>query len=351
MQKAIAEVLETQNFIYGPAVERFEKEFASYIGVRHCVALHSGTAALWLMLWASGVGPGDEVITTPLTFFATVEGILLCGAKPVFVDVDPRTLNMDASSVERALSPRSKALLPVHLYGQPADMEALRAVAERRGLILFEDAAQAAGSLYRGLKAGSLSRAASFSFYPGKNLGAYGDAGAVLTDDAELAARVRRLSNHGSERKNYHERLGFNVRPSSIQAAVLSVKLRYLEQWNERRRALAESYRRLLGGLPGLSWIEESAHSRSNYHLFVVRHSRRDALLEHLRGQGIEADIHYPVAAHLQPACGSARLPAGSLPHAEKAVGEILSLPLFPEMTQIQLEKVGRAVAGFCRRA
>lgn len=344
---ALAEVLESQHFVLGPAVERFEGEFAAFIGAKHCVALQSGTAAVWLGLWAAGVKPGDEVITTPLTFFATVEAVLLCGARPVFVDVDEKTLNLDPDLIEAAITPRTRAIVPVHLYGQPADMDAVLAAAKPQGLFVLEDAAQAVGSLYKGRKAGSLAPAAAFSFYPGKNLGAYGDAGAVVTSDEKLAQRLRLLRNHGMAVKNRHEILGVNARLEAFQGAVLSVKLKRLEEWNAARRRHSKAYRQALDGVAGLSIVEERPDCRSNYHLFVVRHPRRDALLEHLRSRGIQADIHYPVASHLQPACGDAVMKPGSLPVAERAVGEILSLPMFPELTLAQIDRVAAALRGF----
>jgi len=348
IDRAIAGIVESQSFVLGPAVKRFENEFAGYCGVSHCVALDSGTAAVWLMLQALGVKSGDEVVTTPLTFFATVEGILLCGAKPVFADVDDRTLNLDPRKVAAALTKRTRAILPVHLYGQPADMDALRRIAEPRGLFLLEDAAQSAGSLYRGKKAGGLGRAAAVSFYPGKNLGAYGDAGAVLADDAVLADTLRMLRDHGGRKKNYHDLPGLNARMDALQGAVLSVKLKHLDRWNAARRAHAEAYRQALSGTPGLGFVEELPECRSNCHLFVVRHARRDELLAALRGEGIQADIHYPVCSHLQPAAGEGRRPAGSFPAAEKAAGEIVSLPMYAELTAAQRARVVSAVRRFC---
>jgi len=348
IDRAIAGVVESQYFVLGPVVKAFEDAFAAYCGVSHCVALDSGTTAVWLMLQALGVKPGDEVVTTPVTFFATVEGILLCGAVPVFADVDDRTLNLDPAQVEAALTPRTKAILPVHLYGQPADMDPLRDIAERRGLPLLEDAAQSAGALYRGRKAGSLGRAAAVSFYPGKNLGAYGDAGAVLSDDSGLADALRMLRDHGGRKKNYHDILGTNARMDALQGAVLSVKLAHLDRWNAARREHAEAYRAALTGTPGLRLLDELPGCRSNYHLFVVRHARRDALLAALRGAGIQADIHYPVCCHVQPAAGAGRRPAGSFPVAEQAVREIVSLPMYAEMGEEQRARVVAVVRRFC---
>lgn len=349
IDRAVAEVLESQHFVLGPAVERFEREFAEYLGVKHCVALQSGTTAVWLGLLALGIKPGDEVITTPLTFFATVEGILLCGAVPVFADVDPRTLNLDPARAEAVVTPRTRAIVPVHLYGQPAEMDAFRDIAKRRNLALLEDAAQSAGSLYRGKKAGSLSCASSLSFYPGKNLGAYGDAGGVATDDEKVCRQLRRLRDHGSDKKNHHEILGVNARMEALQGAILSVKLKHLDAWNAARREKAAAYREALAGIAGIACIEELPHCRSNCHLFVIRHARRDALLAHLRADGISADIHYPLAGHLQKALGERAMAPGSLPIAEKAVLEIVSLPLYAELTREQAERIVASVLRFCR--
>jgi dTDP-4-amino-4,6-dideoxygalactose transaminase len=347
VDRAVLDVLAAQFFVLGPHVEKFERDFAAYCGAKHCVGVQSGTSALMLMLQGLGIGPGDEVITTPLTFFATSEAILLCGATPVYADVDPATLNLDPKKAAAAVTKKTKALMPVHLYGQPADMAALASLARDKGLILLEDAAQAAGSSLDGRKAGSLARAASFSFYPGKNLGCYGEGGAITTDDDALAETLKGLRAHGSPKKNWHPILGGNYRLEAIQGAVLNVKLPRLDAWNDARRRLAARYREKLAGAQGLSFVEERAPARSNYHLFVVRHARRDALLSHLRERGIEADIHYPVASHLQPAAGPAARPEGSFPDAEKAIAEIVSLPLFPEMTDAQQDRVCDAVRQF----
>lgn len=347
MEPAILAAVRGGSFILGQEVEAFERAFAAYLGVRHFVACQSGTSAITLMLQAAGIGPGDEVVTTPLTYFASTEGILQAGALPVYADVDPRTLNVDPGRVEAALTPRTKAILAVHLYGQPADMDALRALAERKGLLLFEDAAQAAGSAYKGRKAGSLGRAASFSFYPGKNLGAYGDAGGMATDDDGIALGMRRLRNHGCDVKNHHLLPAGNERLETIQGAVLGVKLPRLDSWNAARRRHAEAYRAELAGVPGLSFVEEAPGCVSNCHLFVVRHGRRDALLESLRSRGIMADVHYPLASHLQPALGARKGRPGQFPAAEKACSEIVSLPLYPELTPDLIGRVAAAVRDF----
>lgn len=347
MDAAILSAVESGQFILGPAVEKFEKDFAAYLGVKHFVCCQSGTSAIALMLQAAGIGPGDEVVTTPLTYFASSEGILQAGAFPIYADVDPRTLNIDTARVEEALTPKTKAILAVHLYGQPADMDALNALAKKKGLLVFEDAAQAAGALYKGKKTGGLGKAASFSFYPGKNLGAYGDAGGIATDDETVALGMRRLRNHGCDKKNYHLVAAGNERLETIQGAVLNVKLPHLDAWNAARRRHAQAYREALSGIPGLSFVHELPGMTSNYHLFVVRHPKRDALLKHLNAQGVMADIHYPVASHLQEALGARRGHAGQFPITEKAVGEILSLPLFPELSPAQIARVAAAVRSF----
>lgn len=344
---ALREVLESQQFILGPAVESFEDSFARYLGVTHFVGASSGTTALWLALRAVGVEEGDEVVTTALTYFATIEAIAGCGAVPVFVDVEPRTLTLDPALVERAIGPKTKAIVAVHLYGQTADMDALNSLAAARGVTVVEDAAQAAGSRYKGRKAGTLARAAAFSFYPGKNLGAYGDAGGVATSDDAVAAAVRRLRHHGMEEKNRHDVMGINARMDALQAAVLSAKLPRLDAWNAARRRLAEAYRRALTGVAELACLEGADAGESNQHLFVVRHRRRDALLAHLRGRGIEAAVHYPIASHRQPALGALATTPGLLPVVERAVGEVLSLPLFPEMTPAQVTRVIDAIRSF----
>jgi len=347
MDRAILAAVESGQFILGAAVEEFEKDFAAYLGVKHFVACQSGTSAIALMLQAAGIGPGDEVVTTPLTYFASTEGIVQAGASAVYADVDARTLNLDPKKVEAALTKKTKAILAVHLYGQPCDMDALAALAERKGLLLFEDAAQAAGSLYKGKKAGAFGKAASFSFYPGKNLGAYGDAGGAATDDDAVALGLRRRRNHGCDVKNRHLLLAGNERLETIQGAVLGVKLPHLDAWNAARRRHAAAYRAALSGVKDLDFVDEKDGAVSNRHLFVVRHPRRDALLERLRARGIMADVHYPLASHLQPALGARRGKTGDFPAAEKACAEVLSLPLYPELTPALIERVAAAVRDF----
>ena len=347
MDRAILAAVDGGQFILGPEVEKFEADFAAYLGVKRFVACQSGTSAITLMLQAAGVGPGDEVVTTPLTYFATTEGILQAGAIPVYADVDGRTLNIDPGLVERVMTRKTKAILAVHLYGQPADMDELSAIAVRRKIYLFEDAAQAAGALHKGRKAGGLGTAASFSFYPGKNLGAYGDAGGVSTNDEAVAATLKRLRNHGCDVKNHHLIAAGNERLETIQGAVLGVKLPHLDRWNAARRRHAIAYREALMGVDGLTFVDEAPGMTSNYHLFVVRHPRRDELLAHLRDHGIMADIHYPTPGHLQPALAERRGRPGQFPIAEKACGQILSLPMYPELTPALIDRVVSAVRAF----
>lgn len=341
---AIAKVLETSQFVLGDEVAAFEREFAAHGGAAHGAGVNSGTSALHLALLALEVGPGDEVITVPNTFVATVAAIRYTGARPVFVDVDPVTFTMDPSRVEAAITPRTKALLPVHLYGQPADMDPILEIARRRGLRVIEDAAQAHGARYRGRAVGSLGDLACFSFYPGKNLGAYGEGGMVLTQDEGLARTVRMLRDWGQDRKHHHVLAGFNYRLEGMQGAILRVKLRHLEAWTEARRAHAARYAELLGdcavGIP-----REAPGRRHVYHVYAVRTPRREALAKALGEQGIQTGIHYPVPVHLQPAYADPAYGAGSFPLAEAAAKEVLSLPMYPEMTEDQL----RAVAGALR--
>jgi dTDP-4-amino-4,6-dideoxygalactose transaminase len=344
----IARVLASAHFIKGEDCGRLEQEFAAYCGVGHACGVANGTDALILALRAYGVGPGDEVVTVANTFIATGEAILLNGARPVFVDVDPDTFTMDAAQVEAAVSPRTKVLLPVHLYGHPADMDAISAVAARHGLPVLEDAAQAHGARVGARRAGGLGHAACFSFYPGKNLGAYGDAGMVTSDDAAFIERVRQLANHGGGTDKYDNVvLGTNSRLDTLQAAVLRVKLRHLDAWDEERRARVAAYDEALAGVPGLMTPRERAGVRSAWHLYTVRTPRRDALQAHLKARGISTAVHYPRPIHLQPAMASAGGRVGDLPVSERLSAEVLCLPLYPELP---LEAV-RRIAGEVRAA
>lgn len=345
---AMQRVVNNTSFILGKEVSEFEKNFAAFSRVAHCIGTDSGTAALHLALLLCDVKPGDEVITTTHTFIATAEVISVIGAKPVFVDIDPRTYNIDPNKIERAITPRTKALIPVHLYGQPAEMNPLLEIARQHNLRVIEDAAQAHGAEYRGRRAGTLGDVACFSFYPGKNLGAYGDAGAIVTNDAELAERARMLRDHGRREKYTHQIVGYGYRLDALQAAILGVKLPHLETWNARRRALADYYTELLTNL-GIVTPYAPPHSTPVYHIYCIRVplGKRDELQKHLKARGIEAGIHYPIPLHLQPVYQNLGYKHGDFPQAEQAANEILSLPIYPEMTDAQVNQVVEAVKEF----
>lgn len=343
---AIDRVARASAFSLGEEVEAFEREFADFCGAKHCIALSSGTAALHLGLLALGVQPGAEVITTPNTFIATAEAITYCGARPVFADIDPATANLDPRLIERAITPRARAILPVHLYGRPADMDAIRAAAANHNLRVLEDAAQAHGARYRGRRVGSLADAAAFSFYPTKNLGAYGEAGALTTDDDHIAQFVRAARSHGQTARYEHEFVGYNYRMDGFQAAVLRVKLRRLYGWTNRRRAIAQEYRRLLEG-SGLRIPVDDPADECVYHQFAVYAGNRNALAAHLAAREIETAIHYPKPLHLQPAYSSLGYPQGTFPHAEAACDRVLSLPISPSLTADQIAYVAAAVREF----
>ena len=340
---AVARVLETGQFVLGDEVAAFEREFAAFCGAAHGVAVNSGTSALHLALLAAGVGAGDEVITVPFTFVATAAAIGYTGARPVFVDVDDRSLNMDASLIERAITPRTRAVMPVHLYGQPADMDPIRAIAARHGLTVIEDAAQAHGARYRDRPAGSLGDLACFSFYPSKNLGACGEGGMVVTGSAAHAATIRSLRDWGQQEKYRHDLRGFNARMEGFQGAVLRVKLRHLPDWTARRQRVAARYHEELAAT-GLVLPRPMPDATHVYHLYTVRTAGRSALQAALQAEGVATGLHYPIPIHLQPAYADLGLPRGSFPVAERAADEVLSLPMFPEMTDVQIDAVVGAV-------
>jgi len=345
---AIARVVASTHFIGGEECRLFEQEFAAFCGARHAVGVANGTDALAIALRAYGVGPGDEVVTVANTFIATGEAILLNGARPVFVDVDEASFTMDQGQLERAITPRTKVILPVHLYGHPANMEAILAVAGRHGLPVLEDAAQAHGALVSGRRAGSLGHAACFSFYPGKNLGAYGDAGAVTTNDADFAARVRQIANHGGGTTKYDNVvLGTNSRLDALQAAVLRAKLPQLERWTAERLERALAYTRLLEGTAGLVLPREQAWGRSAWHLYTLRATNRDGLQAHLAARGVATAVHYPRPIHLQPAMAAAGGQAGDLPVSERLSREVIQLPLYPELPLETLERIAQEIRGF----
>ncbi len=332
---ALGEVFDTSAYVLGPKVEKFEKDFAAFIGARHCVAVNSGTSALHLALICAGVGPGDEVITVPMTFIATSWAISYCGANPVYVDVDPVSYTMDVEKVEKQITKRTKALLPVHLYGQTAEMEGLMELSRRHGIPLIEDAAQSHGARYHGSAAGTMGLCGCFSFYPGKNLGAAGEAGAIVTNQPEIAARLRSLRDHAQGKRYHHGEIGFNYRMDGIQGAVLGIKLQHLERWTNIRRALAQRYRELLCDLPLQIPVEEAGR-RHVWHLFVATHPDRDRIRAELELRGIQTGLHYPVPLHLQPAYAHLRHREGDFPVAERVARECITLPLFAEMTAAQ---------------
>jgi dTDP-4-amino-4,6-dideoxygalactose transaminase len=340
---AIAEVIDRRQFILGSYVEKFEREFAEYCGVKHAIAVNSGTSALHLALLAAGVESGDEVITVPFTFAATVATIHYCGATPRFVDIDPRTFNINVEQIEAAVSPRTKAIVPVHLYGQPADMDPILEIAKKYAIAVIEDAAQAHGAEYRGRRAGSIGNLACFSFYPSKNLGACGEGGAVTTNDPQLAANLRMLRDWGQDRKYHHAIRGFNYRMEGLQGAILSVKLRYLEQWTESRQKAAARYDKLLRDADVVRPAAEP-WVRHVYHTYTVRSGSRDALQQHLLQAGIQTAVHYPAPLHLQPAYQQQSYPAGSLPEAERAAREVLSLPMYVGISDEAQATVAKAV-------
>lgn len=346
VEKGFARVLAETSFVLGKDVADFEQRFAEFSGVSHCIGVANGTDALELALRAIGLEPGDEVILPANTFIATALAVVRAGGRPALVDCDPETYLIDPAAVEAALAPRSRALLPVHLYGQMAPMAVLGSLAERSGVSLLEDAAQAQGATQDGHPAGSLGRAAGTSFYPGKNLGAYGDAGAVLTDDAELARKVRALGGYGSAKKYDHGELGFNSRLDTLQAVVLNAKLRFLAVWNDLRREAAARYDALLADCEGVVLPRTDPGNEHVWHLYVIRVPDRDRVLEHLHRAGIGAGIHYPQPIHQSGAFADLGYPTGAFPVSERAAREILSLPLFPGISEAQQARVVLELAG-----
>ncbi|HSO76090.1 MAG TPA: DegT/DnrJ/EryC1/StrS family aminotransferase [Blastocatellia bacterium] len=346
IDSSIQRVLDNASFILGSEVAAFEEAFAAFVGAKGAVGVGSGTAALQLSLLACGVGPGDEVITSTHTFFATAEAISQTGALPVFVDIDPRTYNLDPNRVERAVTSRTRAIVPVHLYGQPADLDPLLDIARRRDLLLIEDAAQAHAALYKGRHCGTIGHAACFSFYPGKNLGAYGDAGAVTSNDEVLLARVRKLHDHGRTTKYEHDEVGWGERLDALQAAVLAAKLPHLERWTEARRSNAGLYNEFLSECDVVTPYE-SPDVRHVYHLYVIRARRRDDLLGFLKSRGVDAGIHYPIPLHRQPAYSMLGYSNGDFPESELAAAQVLSLPMYPEATVKQIRYVADLVKEF----
>jgi dTDP-4-amino-4,6-dideoxygalactose transaminase len=345
---AIQGVLDSCQFTLGSEVLAFEKEFAAYCGAKDAIGVNSGTSALHLALLAAGVGPDDEVITVPFTFVATAAAIYYVGATPVYVDIDPNTFTMDPDKLDAAITTRTRAIIPVHLYGQPADMDPIVEIARKHGLIVIEDAAQAHGAEYKGRRVGSLGEMACFSFYPGKNLGAYGEAGIVTTDNPEYARRIRMLRDWGSEQKYHHALKGYNFRMEGIQGAVLRVKMRYIESWTNARRAVARRYDEAFAGTE-IEAPRALTNGRHVYHVYAIRSPARAKWQHELNVKGVQTGIHYPFPVHLQPAYADPRWGRGDFPHSEKAAEEVLSLPMFPELKTTQQEEVVAAVLDVAR--
>ncbi|RRR69944.1 MAG: DegT/DnrJ/EryC1/StrS family aminotransferase [Candidatus Viridilinea halotolerans] len=350
IDQAVLAVLASSQFVLGQEVATFEDQFAAYTQTRYAVAVNSGTSALHLALLAADIGPGDEVITTPHTFIATVAAIAYSGATPVLVDIEPRSFTLDPTQLAAHLTPRTKALLPVHLYGQAADMTAIMAFAQQHGLVVIEDAAQAHGATYHGQRVGSIGLLGCFSFYPGKNLGAYGEGGAITTNDPELARKLRMLRDWGAEQRYHHTLKGFNYRMDAIQGAVLRVKLAYLAQWTRARQAVAARYAAALPAL-GLRTPEVLAGRSHVYHVYAIRVAQRDQLQAFLHTQGVATGIHYPIPVHLQEAFAELGHQPGAFPQSEAAAREVLSLPIYPELRPEQQDQVIAALAAWARQS
>jgi dTDP-4-amino-4,6-dideoxygalactose transaminase len=345
----VKDVMASGAFIGGPQVAGFEEEFAEFCSSKFCIGVGSGTDALRFALMAAGIGPGDEVITVPNTFIATTEAISQVGARPVFIDVDKHTYTMDHQKLEDSIKiqNRPKVLIPVHLYGQPADMDPILEIAKKHNLIVIEDACQAHGGLYKNKKAGSMGAAGCFSFYPGKNLGAFGEAGAVVTQDEEIAHRIRMLRDHGQQRKYFHDIEGYNGRLDAIQAGVLRIKLKRLKRWNQARREHAAYYTELLAGIQNVILPEEADFAEAVYHLYVILVDNRDGLQEFLQTRGVNTGLHYPLPLHLQKAYAHLGYKKGDFPVAENAAKHLLSLPIYPEITKSQIEYVAKSIKEF----
>jgi dTDP-4-amino-4,6-dideoxygalactose transaminase len=346
IDEAIQRVLDSTAFVLGKEVKDFEEAFADYVSAKHCVALSSGTAAIQVAVQSCGINAGDEVIIPANTFFATAEAVSTAGATPVFVDCDSVSYNIDVTKIEAAITEKTKAIMPVHLYGQSADLDPIFEIAKRNNLLVIEDAAQAHGSLYKNKRVGAFGAAGCFSFYPGKNLGAYGEGGAVITNDDEIAYRARLLRDHGSLKKYHHEIIAYNFRMEGIQGAVLNVKLKYLDGWNDLRRQHAARYDELLKD-SNLILPHEMEYARHIYHLYVVQSETRDELQKHLTDADIQTGIHYPIPIHLQPAYAFLGYEEGAFPEAERQAKRLLSLPMFPELANEQIERVAENVLQF----
>ena len=344
MLEALERVIDSQGFANGPAVEAFETQLASYLGVKEVVCVNSGTTSLHAALVVTGVKPGDDVLTVAHTWISTCWAITYAGAKPVFCDIVPSTCGLDPAELAKKLTPKTRAILPVHLYGQPADMDPILAFAKEKGLPVIEDCAQSIGAKYKGKQTGSLGTVNATSFYPGKNLGAYGEGGAAMTDDRELAARMRRLRDHAQQGRHNHVEIGFNWRMDGFQGAVLSIKLARLDGWNARRRAIADRYLAAFDGLKGVRTLPKHASCEPIWHIFPIFHDRRDDFRGALEKRGVQSGVHYPTPVHLQPAYAELGVKRGALPFSERAAATEVSLPMFPELTDAQADDVIAAV-------
>jgi len=347
---AISGVIESMQFVLGPEVVKFEKEFANYCQTKFAFGVNSGTSALHLAMLAAGIGPGDEVITVSYTFVATAAAVCYVGARPVFVDIDPNTCNIDVARIEAAITSKTKAIMPVHLYGNCADMDPILAIARKHNLLVIEDAAQAHGAEYKGKRAGSMGEIACFSFYPGKNLGAYGEAGAIVTNNEQYAEMIKQLRDQGQSEKYFHTMVGYNYRMEGLQGAVLGVKLRHLDDWNAARRKHAAVYRRELADA-GLRLLNEHSDYNPVHHIFPLFTSQRDELREHLHSKGIGTGLHYPIPVHLQPGYRHLEYQEGDLPETERACKEVLSLPMFPELEEDTVLRIADSVRAFSRQS
>ncbi len=341
---ALEKVVDSQGFANGPAVDAFEKEFAAYLGVSDVVCVNTGTTSLHAALVCAGVKPGDDVVTVSHTWISTCWAVSYAGATPVFCDVDASTAGMDPAKLEAAITPKTRAILPVHLYGHPVDLDPILEIAKKRGIPVIEDAAQSIGARYEGKQTGSSGLVNATSFYPGKNLGAYGEGGAIMTNDGEIAARVRRLRDHAQSGRHNHVEIGYNWRLDGFQGAVLSIKLRHLDAWNGRRKEIAKKYIAAFQGLPGLSMLGQHAWADPIWHIFPVFHARRDDFRAALEKMGVQSGVHYPKPVHLQPAYAHLGVKQGSLPVAERLAAQEISLPMFPELTDAEADVVVKAV-------
>jgi len=343
----IKQVIDNTAFAGGPFVAQFEKEFASFCQCDFAIGVGSGTDALWLSLLALEIGSHDEVITVPNTFIATAEAISFCGARPVLVDIDEKTYTMNPELIEAAITPRTKAIIPVHLYGQMADMDPIMEVARKHKLYVIEDACQAHGATYKGRAAGSMGDTGCFSFYPGKNLGACGEAGAVFTNNPDLDKKIRILRDHGQPQKYHHAAIGWNARMDGIQGAILTIKLKYLNQWTDARRRNAALYSKLFSTVDGIQIPAEADYAKHVYHIYPILVKNRDALIAYLEGQGVSCGIHYPVPVHLTEAYRFLSCKKGDFPESEKSAAHVLSLPMYPELTDNQIQYVVNSVIAF----